>query len=34
VTAIVPGYNAQGQDTAALYPGDGFGAFTGVTYNF
>ena len=21
-------------DTAALYPGDGFGAFTGVTYNF
>lgn len=31
---IVPGYDAQGQDTAALYPGDGFGAFTGVTYNF
>ncbi len=34
VTAIAPSYNAQGKDTAALYPGDGFGAFTGVTYNF
>ena len=34
VTAIAPSYNAQGKDTASLYPGDGFGAFTGVTYNF
>ena len=34
VTAIVPAYDVKGQDTAALYPGDGFGAFTGVTYNF
>lgn len=34
VTAVVPGYDSKGLDTAALYPGDGFGAFTGVTYNF
>ncbi|PWB33900.1 ligand-gated channel [Pseudomonas sp. SDI] len=33
-TAIQPVYNANGQDTAALYPGDGFGAFTGIAYNF
>ncbi|WP_341869580.1 TonB-dependent receptor family protein [Pseudomonas aegrilactucae] len=34
VTAVLPTYNAQGRDVASLYPGDGFGAFTGVTYNF
>lgn len=34
VTAVSPVYNAQGKDVAALYPGDGFGAFTGITYNF
>lgn len=33
-TAISPIYNAQGKDVAALYPGDGFGAFTGVAFNF
>lgn len=34
VTAVLPTYNSQGKDVASLYPGDGFGAFTGVTYNF
>ena len=34
VTAVLPVYNAQGKDTASLYPGDGFGAFTGVAFNF
>lgn len=34
VTAVLPTYNARGRDVASLYPGDGFGAFTGVTYNF
>ena len=34
VTAIQPIYDAQGKDVAALYPGDGFGAFTGVAFNF
>lgn len=34
VTAVLPTYNSQGRDVASLYPGDGFGAFTGVTYNF
>mgnify|MGYP000025223487 CR=1 FL=1 len=34
VTAVAPSYDVQGKDTAVLYPGDGFGAFTGVTYNF
>ncbi|MDD0976154.1 TonB-dependent receptor family protein [Pseudomonas fontis] len=34
VTAVSPVYNANGLDTASLYPGDGFGAFTGITYNF
>ncbi|SDQ59330.1 iron complex outermembrane recepter protein [Pseudomonas sp. UC 17F4] len=34
VTALVPSYDAKGQDTASLYPGDGFGAYTGIAYNF
>jgi len=34
VTAVLPTYNANGRDTASLYPGDGFGAFTGIAYNF
>ncbi len=33
-TALLPTYDAKGQDTAALYPGDGFGAYTGIAYNF
>lgn len=34
VTAISPLYNSRGQDAAGLYPGDGFGAFTGVSFHF
>lgn len=33
-TAILPTYNARGNDAAALYVGDGFGAFTGVSFRF
>ncbi|MGE8499777.1 MAG: TonB-dependent receptor family protein [Pseudomonas sp.] len=33
-TAISPIYNARGNDAAALYVGDGFGAFTGVSFRF
>ncbi|WP_187671796.1 TonB-dependent receptor family protein [Zestomonas carbonaria] len=33
-TAISPIYNARGSDVRALYPGDGFGAFTGVAFRF
>ncbi|MBL0950235.1 MAG: TonB-dependent receptor, partial [Pseudomonas sp.] len=33
-TAISPIYNARGNDAAALYVGDGFGAFTGVAFRF
>ncbi|WP_426218081.1 TonB-dependent receptor family protein [Pseudomonas sp. DWRC2-2] len=33
-TAVLPTYNARGSDVASMYPGDGFGAFAGVTYNF
>ena len=34
VTAVQPAYNVQGQDTAALYPGDGIGAYVGVEYRY
>lgn len=33
-TAVLPTYNARGNDAAALYVGDGFGAFTGVAFRF
>ena len=33
-TTISPIYNARGNDAAALYSGDGFGAFTGVALRF
>lgn len=33
-TTISPIYNARGNDAAALYVGDGFGAFTGVAFRF
>lgn len=34
VTALAPQSNAKGKDLAALYPGDGFGAFAGATIKF
>lgn len=34
VTAVQPAYNVQGQDTAALYPGDGIGAYVAVEYRY
>jgi iron complex outermembrane receptor protein len=34
VTAAQPLYDAKGQDTAALYPGDGVGAYVGVEYRY
>lgn len=34
VTAVQPIYNANGQDTAALYPGDGIGAYVAVEVRY
>jgi iron complex outermembrane receptor protein len=34
VTAVQPLYNAAGQDTASLYPGDGIGAYVGVEFRY
>jgi iron complex outermembrane receptor protein len=34
VTAVQPLYDAKGQDTASLYPGDGIGAYVGVEYRY
>lgn len=34
VTAVQPIYNAAGQDTASLYPGDGIGAYVGVEFRY
>lgn len=34
VTAVQPLYDAKGQDTAALYPGDGIGAYVGVEFRY
>lgn len=34
VTAVAPQYDAKGKDVAALYPGDGIGAFVGVEFRY
>ena len=34
VTAVSPVYNAQGQDTASFWPGDGIGAYVGVEVRY
>lgn len=34
VTAVSNSYDLQGQDSAVFYPGDGFSAFSGVSYHF
>lgn len=34
VTAVQPLYDAAGQDTASLYPGDGIGAYVGVELRY
>ncbi len=34
VTAVTPQYNAAGDDTASLYPGDGIGAYVGVEVRY
>ena len=34
VTAVTPVYNAQGQDTASFWPGDGIGAYVGVELRY
>jgi iron complex outermembrane receptor protein len=34
VTAVQPIYDAAGQDTASLYPGDGIGAYVGLEFRY
>ncbi|WP_436915790.1 hypothetical protein [Acinetobacter gandensis] len=33
-STITPGYNDNGNDPARMTPGDGFGVYAGLTYNF
>ncbi|WP_290447394.1 hypothetical protein [Pseudomonas sp. 21LCFQ010] len=34
VTAVTPQYNVAGNDTAALWPGDGIGAYVAVELRY